>query len=235
MDTILRSGLAALGIPAEERQLQLLLRYGALVLERNQTMNLTAIRDPAAFARLHILDSAALLRCAEPAGASLIDVGAGAGFPGMVLKILCPSLRLTLLDATGKKVAFLREAAEALGLTDVVCLHGRAEELARESAWREQFDFAAARAVAELRLLLELTVPFLRVGGQLLAMKADDCAAETEAALPLLRTLGGKRLPDAVYTLPDTDVTRRVIRVEKYTFTPGIFPRSWAKMKKTSI
>ncbi|MBR2666977.1 MAG: 16S rRNA (guanine(527)-N(7))-methyltransferase RsmG [Oscillospiraceae bacterium] len=232
MESILKTGLAAMEIPAEARQIDLLARYGRTVLERNQVMNLTAVREPEAFARRNILDSAALLRCFEPGAGTLIDVGTGAGFPGMVLKILRPDLRLTLLDATGKKVAFLRETAAALGLHDVRCVQGRGEELGRDPAFREQFDFAAARAVAAMALLAELTLPFLRVGGQLLAMKAEDCEAETAAALPLLRKLGGEPLPAFTYTLPEDDAVRRVIRAEKRAPTPALYPRTWAKMKK---
>ncbi len=234
MESILKTGLAAMGIPAEARQIDLLVRYGQAVLARNQVMNLTAVREPDAFARRNILDSAALLRCLDPETESLIDVGTGAGLPGMVLKILRPGLRVTLLDATGKKVDFLRETADALGLEDVQCVQGRGEELAHDPAFRERFDAAAARAVAAMSLLAELTLPFLRVGGTLLAMKAEDCQAELSAALPLLRKLGGEPLSAVTYTLPEDAAVRRVIRVEKRAATPAVYPRTWAKMKKSA-
>ncbi len=234
MESILKSGLAAMEIPAQPRQIELLVRYGEAVLERNQVMNLTAVRERSAFARRNILDSAALLRWLEPGTESLIDVGTGAGLPGMVLKILRPDLRLTLLDATGKKIEFLRETAAALGLENVRCVQGRGEELGHDPAFREQFDAAAARAVAAMTLLAELTLPFLRVGGRLLAMKAEDCEAELAAALPLLQRLGGEPLPAVTYTLPEDDAVRRVVRVEKRAATPALYPRTWAKMKKSA-
>ena len=146
MEAILREGLEALSLPTEG--IPALLRYWELLAEKNKVMNLTAITDPAEAARLHFLDSAALLALADLRGKTVVDVGTGAGFPGLPLKILEPSIQLTLLDAQRKRVDFLREVCEDLGLEDVECVHGRAEEFAQQR--RESFDFAVSRAVAAL-------------------------------------------------------------------------------------
>ena len=172
----LERGLAALGIVPPAGAVEGLERYGALLLEQNQVMKLTAITDPAQVAALHFLDSAALLGCADLAGASLVDVGTGAGFPGMVLKLLVPDLRLSLVDSLGKRLDWLSSVCAELGLTGVTIRHARAEELSREAGWREGFDFATARAVADLRVLTELCLPYVRVGGRFLAMKAAERA-----------------------------------------------------------
>ena len=152
MEQLLHDGLTALGLPTE--QIPALRAYAAMLAEKNKVMNLTAITDPAEVARLHFLDSAALLTLADFHGKSVIDVGTGAGFPGLPLRIIDPSIRLTLLDAQKKRIGFLREVCDALGLTDVACVHARAEEFAAE--YRESFDFAVSRAVAALPVLAEL-------------------------------------------------------------------------------
>ena len=184
MRDILAAGLAELGLTGRvpEQAPEQLARYGRLLLEKNQVMNLTAITDPVKVAQLHMLDCAALLGCADFQDKTLIDVGTGAGFPGLVLKILVPSLQVTLLDSLGKRVDWLRETADQLGLEGVTCLHARAEEQALVKGFRDSFDFAAARAVADLRLLSELCLPFVRPGGTFLAMKSVDCGEELDRA-----------------------------------------------------
>ena len=153
MEQILADGLAELGIPCPAQAPQQLARYGELLLEKNQVMNLTAIRDPEGVARLHMLDCAALLRWVDFRQKTLIDVGTGAGFPGLVLKILVPTLQVTLLDSLNKRLDWLTEVSAALGLEGVQTVHARAEEQAMQKGWRDSFDFASARAVAELRIL----------------------------------------------------------------------------------
>lgn len=207
-----------------------LARYGRLLLEKNKVMNLTAIRDEAGVARLHMLDCAALLNCAELRGKTLIDVGSGAGFPGLALKILCPELSVTLLDSLGKRTDWLSEvSAELDAPVRVVC--ARAEEAARLDEFREKFDFAAARAVAELRLLCELCLPFVKAGGAFLAMKGADCAQELEDARRAAGQLGGRIGECEDYAVPATDVTHRVVVIRKLSSTPEQFPRSWARIK----
>lgn len=240
MREILNAGLAELGLTPPPGAVEALEQYAALLIARNQVMNLTAITQPEAVARLHFLDSAALLaRGAEGAawwrGKRIIDVGTGAGFPGLVLKLLEPSLSLTLLDSLGKRVTWLEEVCAALGVDGVRCLHARAEEQALEPGFRDSFDAAVSRAVAPLPLLCELCLPYVRVGGVFLAMKSVDSAGETQAARQAVRRLGGELLEPVDYAIPGTDVVHRLVPVGKTAPTPGGYPRKWAKMKKEPL
>ena len=164
-----------------------------------------------------------------------MDVGTGAGFPGMVLKLMVPELRLTLVDSLGKRLDWLGEVCGALGLEGVERRHARAEELALQSGWRDSFDFATARAVAELRVLCEICLPYVKVGGRFLAMKAADCDEELSAAAHGAELLGGRLLPSYRYHIPGTEVDRRVIVVEKVAPTPKGYPRRWAKIQKSPL
>ena len=234
---LLRRGLEEYGLAgrSDPCAAQNLSRYCRLLLDKNREINLTAITDPVDAANLHMLDCAALLSCAELEGRSLIDVGTGAGFPGMVLKILAPSLELTLLDSLNKRLDFLLEACAALSLRGVQTVHGRAEEAGLDPQFREQFDFATARAVADLRILCELCLPFVKVGGRFLAMKSTGSGGETEAAQPAIQILGGRLERCFDYAIPGTDVAHRVVVVEKIAPTPSNYPRRWAKMQKAPL
>lgn len=231
MEAILREGLTALSLPTEG--IPALIRYGLLLSEKNQVMNLTAITDPEDVARLHFLDSAALLTLADFQGKSVVDVGTGAGFPGLPLRILEPSLRLTLLDAQQKRVRFLQEVCEDLGLEDVTCLHGRAEEFAQEH--RESFDLAVSRAVAALPVLAELCLPLVKVGGQFLAMKSVDCGEELNAASRAVSLLGGRLEKPLDYGIAGTNVRHRLVIITKILETPKKYPRLFAKIKKNPL
>lgn len=231
MESILREGLTALSLPTEG--IPALMRYAGLLAERNQVMNLTAITDPAEVARLHFLDSAALLALADLRGKSVVDVGTGAGFPGLPLKILEPSIRLTLLDAQRKRVDFLREVCDDLGLEDVACIHGRAEEFAAER--REGFDIAVSRAVAALPVLAELCLPLVKPGGQFLAMKSVDCGEELNAAARAVSLLGGRLEKPLDYRISGTDVRHRLVIMTKILETPKKYPRTFAKIKKNPL
>jgi len=235
MQARIASGLTALGLTPPDGAAARLAEYGRLLLEQNQVMNLTAITEPDQVADLHFLDSAALLGCADLRGKSLVDVGTGAGFPGMVLKLMVPELRLTLVDSLGKRLDWLGEVCGALGLEGVERRHARAEELALQSGWRDSFDFATARAVAELRVLCEICLPYVKVGGRFLAMKAADCDEELSAAAHGAELLGGRLLPSYRYHIPGTEVDRRVIVVEKVAPTPKGYPRRWAKIQKSPL
>ena len=231
MQEILRHGLAELGL--DETKAKPLETFARAVLEKNKVMNLTAITDDADFARLHLLDSAALLNVADFRGKRVVDVGTGAGFPGVPLRILCPDVKMTLLDSTGKRIDFLREACAALGLTGVDCVHARAEEFAAEH--RESFDLAVSRAVAALPVLCELCLPLVKVGGQFLAMKSARSDGELEGAMDAITTLGG-RLADVVdYAIPGSDVTHRVIVIDKTDKTPKQYPRQYGQIKKKPL
>lgn len=234
IQSVIEAGLTEMGLspaPADK-----LAQYEALLLEKNQVMNLTAIKDPLQAAQLHYLDCAALLAQGLPfENARVIDVGTGAGFPGLVLKLAEPSIHLTLLDSLGKRVNWLAEISNQLGAGDTVCIHGRAEEYGVMPEHREQYDLVTSRAVAELRLLAELCIPFLRVGGYFIAMKSTECDQELADAGHAIRLLGGELLPCRDYTIPGTDVVHRLVIVKKVRSTPKGFPRRFAKMQKTPL
>jgi len=231
VEQILKSGFSALGLPIAA--LPSLLRYAQLLLEKNQVMNLTAITDPAEVARLHFLDSAALLNLVDFRGASVVDVGTGAGFPGLPLRLVEPSIRLTLLDSLGKRVAFLQEVCDDLGLADVACVHARAEEFSADH--RERFDFAVSRAVASLPMLAELCLPLVKLGGIFLAMKSVDCDEELSSAHRAIALLGGAVADVKDYVIPGTEVTHRAILIRKVSPTPGKYPRAFTKIKKSPL
>lgn len=231
MEAILRAGLAALGL--DDAKADELAAFARLVLEKNRVMNLTAITDETEFAEKHLLDSAALLPAADFGGRRVVDVGTGAGFPGVPLRILCPDVRMTLLDSTGKRVEFLRESCEALGLSDVECVCARAEEFA--AARRERFDLAVSRAVAALPVLCELCLPLVKAGGQFLAMKSTQSDEELEAARRAIETLGGNVARVVDYTIPPSGLTHRVIVIDKVKPTPPKYPRAFGQIKKKPL
>lgn len=234
MEQIISAGLEELGLtgrvpPAASAQLA---QYGKLLLEKNRMMNLTAIREPEGVARMHMLDCAALLNFCNFEGKTLIDVGTGAGFPGMVLKILVPSLEVTLLDSLNKRLDWLEETCGALDLRGVRTLHARAEEQALVKSFRDSFDFAAARAVADLRVLCELCLPYVKTGGQFLAMKSTGSDRELEKAAHAVKLLGGRIRDMRDYAIPGTEITHRLIAVDKLAPTLKGYPRRWAKIQK---
>ena len=236
MEARIAAGLSALGLTPPPGAAGQLARYGSLLLEQNRVMNLTAITDPDQVADLHFLDCAALLTLGyDFQGRSLIDVGTGAGFPGLPLKILEPTLNVTLLDSLGKRVSWLETVGADLGLEGVTYLHARAEEGAHQPELRERFDFAVSRAVAALPLLCELCLPYVKVGGLFLAMKSVDSGEELNQAGRAIAKLGGRLLPPVDYEIPGCGVRHRVVRVEKLSPTPKGYPRRWAKIQKAPL
>ena len=232
MREILISGFGELGVPASEEAVAALMRYAALLEEKNRVMNLTAIKGAEDTARLHFLDCGALLRYIDPAGKELLDVGSGAGFPGLVLKLLSPETKLTMLDSLGKRVAFQQETAAALGLQDVECLCARAEELTDR---RESFDIVTSRAVAGLRILAELCLPLVKVGGVFAAMKGPEPEAELAEAKNAVALLGGGNIRVERYTIPGTDAVHSAVLIEKLRPTPKKYPRRYAVIKKSPL
>ena len=231
MEATLRAGLTALGLPCSA--VPRLLDFAGRLLEKNRVMNLTAITEPKDVATLHLLDCAALLTLSDFQGKSVVDVGTGAGFPGMVLRILEPDFDLTLLDSLGKRIDFLRDAAAALKLENISCVHARAEEFAAEH--RENYDVAVSRAVAALPVLSELALPLVKTDGLFLAMKSVDSDGEIDAARGAIGQLGGRieRIDD--YAVPCTDIRHRVVVIRKVRPTPAQFPRAFAKIKKSPL
>ena len=222
----LRAAAAAAGIALSEAQLAAFTRYYELLIAWNEKMNLTAITGPREVAVKHIIDSLAAYDAALFGGApAVIDVGTGAGFPGLPLKIFAPSIRLTLMDSLGKRVRFLETVVSELGLTNVACIHARAEEAARDRAHRERYDLVVSRAVARLPVLLEYTLPFVKKGGHLLALKGRAWEEELQESTRSLKLLGGTVRETRPVRLPGLDDQRAVLVIEKTAPTPKAYPR----------
>lgn len=222
------------GIFLEDTALERLDLYAQLLTEWNEKINLTAITEPEEICVKHFLDSLLLLRKADlPQQARLIDVGTGAGFPGVPCALARPDLRLTLLDSLQKRVVFLQALTAELAIP-ADCLHARAEEAGRDPALREQFDCATARAVAHLRELSEYCLPFVKVGGCFAALKGGDVAEELSQSRQAIRLLGGQVEAVETYTLPDGSA-RSLICIRKISQCSTKFPRTAAKMKKQPL
>ena len=231
MKQALCSGLDRLGISLEASAIDRLVSFGEAVLEKNKVMNLTAITDPAQAAELHLVDSLTLLKVLPLAGKSLLDVGTGAGFPGVPLKIAEPTLRLTLLDSLQKRMHWLEtEALPALDL-EARFLTGRAEDFA--AANRERFDVVTSRAVARLNLLCELCLPYVHVGGYFLALKGAMASEELNEARKAISVLGGSF--ERTETFEIGGVAHKVIVIHKTAHSPQQYPRSWARMKQKPL
>ena len=226
----------AFGTPLTKEQADQLAAYYALLIEWNEKMNLTAITEPHEVAVKHIVDSLSAFDAPLfTEGVRAVDVGTGAGFPGLVLKIFFPSMELVLLDSLQKRVKFLETVVSTLGLKGVACVHGRAEEAARQKAYRERFDLAFSRAVARLSVLAEYTLPFVRVGGSLLALKGARYAEEMAEAEQAARILGGGKPTARTVKLPDLDDGRAVVRIDKERPTPAAFPRKAGTPEKKPL
>ena len=230
MRTTLLSGLPSLGLTLSDAQVDTLCRFGQALLEQNRVMNLTAITEPQAVAQLHFLDCLALLNAALLQDKTLIDVGCGAGFPGVPLAIAAPDCRVTLLDSLGKRTQWLSGLLPQLGVRAEV-VTARAEQAA--PARREQYDIATARAVARLPMLCELCLPFVKVGGLFLAMKGDSAAAEVQEAQNALQLLGGQ--VESIYEYPVADAVPRVGCIRTVRPTPARHPPPFSKIKKAPL
>lgn len=231
MKQALCDGMNRLGIELNETLVDRLIRFGEAVLEKNRVMNLTAITDPAQAAELHLLDSLTLRRVIPLAGKTLLDVGTGAGFPGVPLKIAEPSIRLTLLDSLQKRMNWLEtEALPVLGV-EADFLTGRAEDFA--AAHREQFDVVTSRAVARLNLLSELCLPYVRVGGYFLAMKGAQAEEELHEATNAIQRLGGAWERTEVFEI--AGALHSVIVIRKLSHTPQQYPRQWSRIKQKPL
>lgn len=233
LEDTLAAGFAALGVTPDSGAAARYRIYFEHLEKMNAVMNLTAISGEEDVARLHFLDCAALLGMVDFRGRRVIDVGTGAGFPGLALKIACPDMELTLLDSLDKRIGFLRDTCALLGFDDVRCIHARAEEAPAEL--HAGFDIACSRAVARLNLLCELCLPLAKKGGVFIAMKGPDCADELNAAKRAIKLLGGEVEDVKKYLVPGTDATHSAIIIRKTADTPAKYPRRWAQIKKQPL
>jgi len=216
----------ALGIELTEKQIEQFIAYYEMLVEWNEVMNLTAITEFDDVMKKHFIDSISLIKgydVTKPV--SVIDVGTGAGFPGLALKIAYPNLKVTLLDSLNKRINFLNAVIDKLQLTGVEAIHGRAEDFAKADKLREDFDLCVSRAVANLSTLSEYCLPFVKVGGQFISYKSEKIAEEKEAAVNAIKILGGKVKNQVEFTLPDSDIYRNLFVIEKIKQTPKKYPR----------
>jgi 16S rRNA (guanine527-N7)-methyltransferase len=224
---LLAAGTDQWGMALSPQQREAFALYYRELLLWNERVNLTTVTDPEGVQVKHFLDSLSCLQVLDtfPSDARCIDIGTGAGFPGLPLKIVRPSIRLTLLESVGKKARFLEQVVKMLGLKGVDVVQGRAEELGRHPDYREVFDVALARAVAEMAVLVEYALPLVRVGGVFVAQKGTEVDEEVEAAQPAMTLLGGRLQESQVVSLPGLRDPRHLVIVEKVASTPGRYPR----------
>ena len=226
-------GIEALSGNVSEAQLVQFEKYSRMLVEWNEKMNLTAVTDPDGIAVKHFLDSILpLYHINFDNISSIADIGTGAGFPGIPLKIMMPDKNVTLIDSLNKRINFLKAVCEETGLNGVECIHGRAEEMGKNKDYREKYDAVVSRAVANMTVLCEYCLPFVKVGGMFVALKAENADEELEAAKPMIGTLGGKVEEVIEAPLPMSDITRKLIVVRKVKVTPPKFPRRADKIKK---
>lgn len=233
---LLIDGCSQLGLELQDRQVSQFERYLSLLLEWNTKFNLTAITDPNGIMIQHFLDSLSVLKLdLIKENALLLDMGSGAGFPGIPIKILMPDIQLTLVDAVKKKTIFLQELVKELDLTQSEAIHGRGEDLGRIGSKREAYDIAVSRAVAEFRILLEYCLPFVKTGGFFISHKGPNAAEEIMNAKRALKTLGGQEPRMENIPVPFSDRTHILVVTKKTARTPNTYPRSAGKPKKSPL
>ena len=208
-----------------EEQLNQFEIYSSLLVEWNEKMNLTAITDPEGISVRHFADSVSpLFHHDFKENSKIIDVGTGAGFPGVPIKILRPDLEITLMDSLNKRINFLKEVREKTGISKTECIHGRAEEFSRKAEYREKYDIGVSRAVANLRVLSEYVIPFIKVGGYFIAMKAMDIEEEVNDAKEKIKALGGEIQEIKTIEIPNSDVVRKLVIIKKVNKTDKKYP-----------
>lgn len=218
--------LSKLGLTFTKFQLRQFMQYYELLIEWNGFMNLTAITEFQEVCTKHFIDSLSLCKemdCSKEI--SIIDIGTGAGFPGIPLKIAFPNLRITLLDSLGKRVKFLKEVIEKLGLEQIDAIHGRAEDFAKPDMLREQFDLCVSRAVANLSTLSEYCIPYVKVGGFFISYKSEKVTEEMTVAKNAVSLLGGELQEQVEFVLPNSDIYRNLLMIKKVKATPKKYPR----------
>lgn len=230
MKETLLAGVSSLGLALSEQTADTLCAFGEAVIAQNEVMNLTAITEPKAVAMLHLVDSLTVLSAADLKGKTLIDVGCGAGFPGVPVAIACPEAKVTLLDSLGKRMHWLESILPQLGVR-AKCITARAEEAVADH--REQFDYATSRAVARLNILLELTAPYVRLGGAVLALKGAAAREELAEAESAVKKLGLK--VEKIHDFPIDGAQHSIIVLRKIAPTPSRYPRRYAKIKQEPL
>ena len=235
MKDLILDGCNELGLDISQKTADALIKYYEILIERNKSVNLTRITEPDEVATKHFLDSLTTLLTGR-VGKNVIDVGTGAGFPGLVLKCAMPAIRLTLLDSLNKRITFLQDASTAMGIKDgIEFMHSRAEDAGLDKKHREKYDTAVSRAVANMRTLSEWCLPLVRTGGYFLALKGPLAEEELTDALPAIEVLGGE--VEGIFTakIPSTDLQHKIIIVKKVRPTPTQFPRKGKKATEVGV
>jgi 16S rRNA (guanine527-N7)-methyltransferase len=228
---LMKSLLQQWQIDASIETLERFDEYARLLIEKNSKINLIGNSDLEEVAVRHFVDSLSLVKMGIDMNSTAIDIGTGAGFPGIPIKILRPDVKLTLLDSLGKRLDFLKEVVDVLGLEDIMIVNARAEEAALLDSYREQYDYAFSRAVARMNMLSEICLPFVKCGGLLCAMKSLNIDEEIQGAQRAVKIMGGKIIDPYKYTLPLRDVQLQIVRIKKVAPTPTGYPRRFAKIK----
>ncbi len=232
---LLQKILSDNGIQCGDEQLMQLIRFYEMLIEKNKVMNLTAITDFEEVAIKHFADSLSIGRVLSLKDQKIIDVGTGAGFPGIPLKIVYPDIRITLLDSLNKRLVFLNEVIDELGLKDIETVHARAEEAASKAIYREQYDVVVSRAVANLSTLVEYCLPFASLGGCFISYKGEKGAEELTEAVKAIIVLGGSDVSMTEFHLVGSDYSRTLIKIGKLSLTPRKYPRAGGKPSSSPI
>lgn len=233
---LFKEGLNNLEIKLTDRQISQFIEYYRLLIEWNKIMNLTAITDFEEVINKHFIDSLAVVKALDMSrNISVIDIGTGAGFPGIPLKIAFPDLNIVLLDSLNKRINFLNEVINKLELNDIYTIHGRAEDFSRDLMYREKFDLCVSRAVANLAVLAEYCMPYVKVGGSFISYKSGKIEEELEASKKAVSMLGGKIKRSVLFCIPNTDIERAFISINKAKKTPIKYPRKAGVPSKNPI
>lgn len=230
-----QKGLFELGIELSEYQKQQFIDYYELLIQWNKVMNLTTITELSEIIQKHFIDSLSIVKVLIPTKEKVLDVGTGAGFPGIPLKIVFPDLEIVLLDSLNKRLKFLEEVISKLSLNQISTLHGRAEDYGKDINYREQFDFCVSRAVAKLSSLSEYCLPYVKQGGYFISYKSGKVQEELEMSINAFQILGAELKEVSEFMLPNTDIERSLIVLQKNAITPSKYPRSAAKLSKDPL